>query len=384
MARTKIDATLISPFIPTFIGLGRNRFINGEMNIDQQNGGAAVTANNATLGYSPDMFLLLSNFGGALEGVMTAQRVSASPPTGFTNYVRITVTTADAAISAANAYEYISALEGNNVRDLLFGTASAKTVTLSFWVRSSITGTFGGGVINEAQDRSYVFQYTINAANTWEYKTITVVGDTGGTWVTGTGRGVQLFWDMGAGSNSEGTANTWTTAAPARWRAAGNTRLISTAAATWDLTGVQFEIGSTASNFEYLPIQTQISYCQRYYEKTYDIDQAVGTNTGTGTVYVPEAGANATTVQYGTVSYKVPKRTTPTITSYTASGTSGSWQVRDNGGGINANGTTDIDQVGTTNFRIRITSITGSPITASSSSNWYIAYGHWVASARLQ
>ena len=366
------DPAGIASIGSTFIGMGRNRFINGDMNIDQKYAGAAATANNSTLGYVPDMFLLLSNFGGALEGVMTVQRQSATPPTGFLNYARITVTTADASISAANAYEYLSAIEGNNVRDLLFGSANAKPVSLSFWVRSSLTGTFGGGIVNEAQDRSYVFQYTINAANTWERKTVSLAGDTTGTWVTGTGRGVQLFWDMGSGSNFEGTASAWNGAASAKWRAAGNTRLISTNGATWDMTGVQFEVGSISTAFEYRFFAFELQLCQRYYEKSYPLTAAEGEAGVTSSQAWCPAVQNGGAYQ-GVVSYKVPKRVAPTVTLYNnQSGVAGSWRA------LSTAGTDGDITVTAANTGINEFSVLNG---TNSSPN---LHGHWVSNAGLQ
>lgn len=379
MARTKIDSTLISPFVNTFIGMGRNRVVNGDMVISQDAGGALKTVNTNGDFWPVDM---LRCNGQVADGVFTAQRTTTTPPTGFLNYVRFTVTTADASIGTNQLYVCTSAIEGFNMRDLLFGTANAKTITLSFWVRSSLTGSFSGALSNSAVDRSYPFSYTISAANTWEQKIITITGDLTGTWLTDSGIGVRIYFDLGAGTGKRATANVWAAGSNVVG-VTGAVSLIATNGATLDLTGIQFEVGSTSSPFEFWPLPSLLAVCQRYYEKTYDLDQAPGTNTGSGTVYVPMPGATTAIAQYGTVQYKVTKRATPTITGYTAAGTSATWQVRDNGGTIDNNGSTSIDQVGITNFRIRITAITSSPLTASSSSNWYIAYGHWVADARI-
>ncbi len=163
----------------------RNRIINGDMRIDQRNAGASVTATNSVR-YTVDRFAC---FAGAPSGagVFTAQQVSDAPA-GFTRSLRATVTTADTTASADSQYFFAQYIEGNNIADLGFGSASASSITLSFWVKSSLTGTFAGGVNNSAGNRSYVFTYTINSANTWEYKTITISGDTTGTWLTGFSR----------------------------------------------------------------------------------------------------------------------------------------------------------------------------------------------------
>lgn len=370
MARTQINASLVAALNQTAIGLGRNRIINGAMEIDQQNGGAAQTANNATLAYTPDMYLGLSNFGGSLEGVISFQRVSATPPTGFTHYMRASVTTADASIAAGNAYEFLTSIEGNNVIDFSFGTASAKTITVSFWVRSSVTGTYGLGVLNNDSSRSYVGQYTVNAANTWEQKAITLAGDTTGTWLTNTGRGLQVYFDLGSGSTFQGTANAWN--AGSFWRASGNVQWITNAAATWDLTGLQVEIGSNATPFEHRLFPLEIMLCQRYYEKSYAFDTAIGTATTTDESYTAAVQSIGTNYN-GPLFFKVPKRVTPTITYYNSStGSSGSWRAYSTAG-TDANITPSASATATHSF-----------LTQNGTNSSPLLHGHWVAAARLQ
>lgn len=356
-------------------GIGRNRVINGEMRIDQKLGGTSFSLTNS----NPTT---LDMWGGEVSnpgGTVTAQRLT-SGPTGFTHYLRHTVTSVDASIVAADRYTFRTDIEGNNVRDFLWGTGDAKTVTFSFWVRSSVTGTYGFGISNSAGNRSYVGQYIISLANTWEQKVITVVGENSGTWLTDSGIGVQIRFDLGCGTNFDGTANAW----QAGWffRASGNTQLISTNGATIDLTGVQLELGSVATSFEYRSFPIELALCQRYYEKSYDLDQAPGTVTGTGTIYIPMAGASTTGIQYATLQFRVHKRTTPTMTAYHDTGTLGSWQVRDNGAVVGI-GSVEFTQIGPYNTRIRVNSISPAAITASASSNWYTGFGHWVADARL-
>jgi hypothetical protein len=221
-----------------------NRIINGAMTIDQRNAGASVTINTAQNTYVVDRW---SGFGDASDGVFTMEQSSVSPA-GFTNSLLSTVTTADASIGAGQLY--LSArqkIEGFNFASLSWGTASAQAVTLSFWVRSSLTGTFGGSLTNGDQNRSYPFAYTISAANTWEYKTIAIEGDTSGTWLTTNGLGADLFFSIGTGTTYSGTAGAW--AGAGYYSATGATNLISTLNATWQITGVQLEAGSTASSF---------------------------------------------------------------------------------------------------------------------------------------
>jgi hypothetical protein len=154
-------------------------------------------------------------------------------------------------------------IEGNNIADLAFGSASAATVTLSFWVKSSLTGTFGGALTNKDSARSYPFTYTISAANTWEQKTVTVAGDTSGTWLTTNGVGLNVYFGLGVGSDYSGTAGSWVTAT--RFSATGAVSVIGTLNATWFITGVQLEVGSVATPFERRDYGRELAMCQRYY-----------------------------------------------------------------------------------------------------------------------
>lgn len=238
----------------------RNRIINGAMRIDQRNAGGSVTINSSTNTFAVDRFL---GFGEPTDGVFTLQQ-SAVAPEGFTNSLLATVTTADSSIGVSQRYFVRQAVEGFNCADFGWGTASASTVTLSFYIRSSLTGTFGGSFMNDNFDRAYPFTYTINAANTWERKSITLAGDTTGTWLKTNGGGIYVIFSIGAGSSRLGTAGAWQTPASALFGATGQTNIIATNGATWYITGVQLERGSTASSFEYRPYGSELQLCQRY------------------------------------------------------------------------------------------------------------------------
>jgi hypothetical protein len=241
---------------------GKNKIINGAMTIDQRNSaGSAVTINaNADI-YSVDRW---SGIGQAADGVFTlAQDTSA--PDGFSNSLKATITTADASIGSTQAYSFRQKIEGFNVADFGFGTANAKTITVSFWVRSSVTGDFGGSIRNSASNRSYAFLYNIAIADTWEKKSVTIAGDTSGTWLKTTGTGLNLAFSLGVGSSFLGTAGSW---AGANYiGATGQTQLISTLGATLYITGVQVEAGSVATAFQTATgtIQGELSAAQRYY-----------------------------------------------------------------------------------------------------------------------
>lgn len=243
----------------------RNRIINGACVIDQRNAGASVTPANGA--YTLDRWKCYQTTASKFSVQQTpsatetgyATRVAA----GFTNYLAATSLSAYS-VSASDYYTIQQPIEGLNVADLAWGTANAKTVTLSFWVRSSLTGTFGGSIFNAAGDRSYPFTYTISSANTWEYETITIAGDTSGNWATTNGIGIQICFSLGAGSTYSGTAGAW--ASTLYTSATGATSVVGTSGATFYITGVQLEAGTTASPFEYRQYGTELALCQRYYQ----------------------------------------------------------------------------------------------------------------------
>jgi hypothetical protein len=291
----------------------KNRLINSAMVIDQRNAGASVTITTG-IDYVVDRF-----FGqGSITSKFTAQQ-SSTVPTGFKNSLLFTSSAATTP-SASDYYYFAQPIEGLNVSDLAWGTASASTVTLSFWVRSSLTGTFSGAVLNSATNRSYAFTYTINAANTFEQKTITIAGDTSGTWLTTNGTGILLRFALGAGSTFLQTAGSWGTGNVTG--ATGTTQWISTSGATLYITGVQLEKGSTATSFDYRPYGTELALCQRYFEKSYNIGTVAGTNTESGMAQSSQNAATSGTGFIGAnISWKVSKRAAPTTTLYDVAGT---------------------------------------------------------------
>ena len=278
----------------------RNRIINGDMRIDQRNAGAAVTI-NGTAAYTVDRW-----FGeDVTDGVFTVQQDS-SAPTGFNFSAKITITTADASLAAGQYAVFTQRIEGFNTADLMWGTANAKTITLSFWVRSSLTGTFGGVLANSAENYSYPFTYSISAANTWEQKSVTVTGPTAGTWIGATnGKGMIVTFALGSGSTYVGTAGAWA-AADYRGGATGQTSVIGTLNATWYITGVQLEVGSVATPFERRDYGRELAMCQRYYWQ----------NTTANGYYAYQYNA---TNKFVFVPHPVTMRATPTATvAYTS------------------------------------------------------------------
>jgi hypothetical protein len=239
----------------------RNRIINGDMRIDQRNAGASVTINSSNFfAYCPDRFQ--THQGGS--GVVFSSQQVSDAPTGFVNSLRVTVSTA--ATPSAGQYVFCrQVIEGFNIADLGWGTASAQTVTASFWVKSSITGAYAVFFINSAEDRSYFSTVTVNSANTWELKTVTVPGDTTGTWLTNNSNGIRFGVDLGSGSNYQGTVNAWQSGW--RQRSAGTVNFCQNTGATFQLTGVQLEAGSVASPFERIDYGRQLIQCQRYFQQ---------------------------------------------------------------------------------------------------------------------
>ena len=303
----------------------KNRIINGDMTIDQRNAGASVTIPANAYTYSVDRWFGVCNQASKFSLQQDAGAVT--PPVGFNDYLGATSLSAYSVIST-DYFTLGQAIEGFNFADLGWGTANAKTITLSFWVRSSLTGTFGGVIQNSAQARAYPFSYTINAANTWEYETITIAGDTSGTWLTTNGIGARIFWSLGAGSVQSGTAGAWVGGAP--YSVTGATSVVGTNGATFYITGVQLEKGSNATSFDYLPYSTELALCQRYYETNWAVGYAVGSNIGAtvgyaNTAYYTINVANGG-VMYVNISFKVPKRTAPTGVMYRYdTGATGQW-----------------------------------------------------------
>ena len=295
----------------------RNRIINGAMTIDQRNAGASFTP-TTTNGYSLDRWNTYLSQNSKLTIQQDAGAVT--PPVGFTDYLGVTSSSAYS-ITSTDLFNVLQQIEGYNIADLGWGTANAKTVTLSFWVRSSLTGTFGGCIRNGAGTRSYPFTYTINSANTWEFETITISGDTTGSWLTNNGTGIMVFFGLGVGSTLSGTAGAW--AAGNFTSATGTTSVVGTNGATWYVTGVQFEKGTQATSFEYRQYGTELALCQRYYQRTNIgavADVSIGSHVG-GNAYWAVTMRAAPTVNFisSVAAFRFPT-TAPTFQSSTVNG----------------------------------------------------------------
>ena len=276
----------------------KNRIINGNMVIDQRNNGASVTPTDTA--YTLDRW----SFRLSQASKFTTQKNAGSvtPPTGFANYLGVTSSSAYT-VGASDFFTAVQYIEGYNLVDLAWGTASAQTVTLSFWVRSSLTGTFGGSFNNTNNTRSYPFSFSISSANTWEFKTVTVLGDTSGTWDTTTGRGVGVRFNLGAGSTYSGTAGVWS--GSTFFAPTGAVSVVGTSGATFYITGVQLEKGTAATSFDVIDYGRQLAQCQRYYIKYLS---GTGTNNKLASGIVDST--TAATLSFGAV----PMRAAPTGT----------------------------------------------------------------------
>jgi len=280
----------------------RNRIINGAMVIDQRNAGASVSATSGGQYFVDRWYAGIS-----AASKFTAQQ-SSTAPAGFTKSLLITSSSAWT-VGATDYATLNQIIEGFNTADFGWGASGAATVTLSFWVRSSLTGTFGGLVSNATNSagptRMYPFTYTISSANTFEYKTITIAGDTTGTWGNSNAGGITIQFSLAAGSSVVATAGSWTGAATYQG-ATGQTNLLATNNATWQVTGVQLEKGSTATSFDYRPYGTELMLCQRYYEF--------------GGYYAQAANSPGGVVG-SCVGYRATKRATPTVSGTATAGT---------------------------------------------------------------
>lgn len=272
---------------------GKNRIINGCMRIDQRNAGGSTTLSNS---YALDRWENLT----VNAGVVTVQRVTDSLPSGFTHAMKLTVTTADAAVAGTDRLSFQQKIEGSNIYDFDYGRATAKTATLSFWVRSSKTGIYSCVFANGAGTRFYAAEYTINSANTWEKKTVTLTGDTTGAFNTDNTTGLIVRFGLMAGvSRTLGTLNTWITTSDV-YGSTNQVNWLDTLSATFYITGVQLELGTVATNYDVQIISELIAKCKRYYES---VDGYFTTSSTAGT-FLPFMQP-----------FTVEKRDTPTITN---------------------------------------------------------------------
>lgn len=300
----------------------RNRIINGDVRLDQRkNGGTtSISGGNA---YGPDRWRGQATGTGVFE---ISRPADAPAGSGFQFSLKAETKTADASFAASDNYYIGQRIEGRNVADLAWGTAAAEAVTVGFWVKASAAGTYNLAVRNDALNRSYVATFTVTQAATWEFKTVTIPGDTAGTWDTADDTGIELIWALGGGSTYI-TANPNTWEAAARHRTSGSAAVIATLNATLQVAGVQLEAGSVATEFEHRPRPVELLLCQRYFNKTFQLTTPVQQNGG---VLGALAAATSSSAYVATVlaNWRFPTRmrATPTIVTYNPAAANASWR----------------------------------------------------------
>jgi hypothetical protein len=333
----------------------RNKIINGAMVIDQRNAGASVTPANGA--YTLDRWQYEASQASKFTAGQNLNSVTL--PAGFSKYLGFQVAST-ASLAAGDYFLYEQKIEGFNCADLAWGTASAKTITISFWAYSSVTGTYSGAVANNSFNRSYIFTFSMPSANTWTYITVTVPGDTSGTWATDNTTGLFLRMDLGAGSTYTGSSGSWSGSTV--WKATGSVSLVSNASATFYITGVQLERGTIATPFEYRNYQQELAMCQRYYEVT--------NYGGNGFVSCGQAISNSTA--QAPLTWKVTKRAVSTIAlSSTAAGV---FQIY-GANGANYNCTYAFSQISVDCCYINITGVAGNPLVAGNAALIYVNTG---------
>ena len=321
----------------------KNRIINGAMVIDQRNSGNSAALGAGGPGYALDRwaYYVPNNTSGTIQQVSDA-------PTGFVNSLKFTQGTGTTVTTQNEIYQPI---EGYNVSDLGFGTANAKTITISFWVKSSLTGTFNIAIENQSSSRAYVSTYSISSANTWTQASVTIPGDTTGTWLTNNSTGLNVLFSLGQSASFQTTPNAWT--AGDYKGSSGAVSVVATTGATWQLTGVQLEVGSSATNFAYRSYGTELALCQRYYQNVmYSgpyANSTVGQDHGSAQYRFP--------FTFPQIMRSSPSITTAAITSFRGNGVNGDNDL--------TSGTITINNIFPQGFGLFITSMSPNPSTAA-------------------
>jgi len=298
----------------------RNLIINGAMQVAQR--GTSSTSLHTSGYYTTDRFALV--FGNEDELRVTMSQNSVTDLPGFANSLKVQTTTAESAIAADESYYIINRYEGQDFQQLKYGTSSALSTTLSFYVKSSVTGTFAVAIYQTDGNDIIGSTYTINSADTWEKKEITFAGNTLAAIVDDNTNAIMIDWFLAAGSNFTSVNNTsWGGYETGKLAFGHGTNAVATTTnATWEITGVQWELGEQATPFEHRSFADELARCQRYYQKSYNYSVAPGTNTQDGATYTVTQ-ATASYPSAGHTHFKVEMRAAPTITSYDYGGTSG-------------------------------------------------------------
>ena len=306
-------------------GVNRNLIINGNFVVAQR---GTSFSNVTTSQFCLDRFSVDVGGGGAFNVTQ-----DSSAPEGFEKSLKLEVNTADSSIAVGDAYRITQAIEGQDITQVDLGASTAKAMALSFYVKSSVTGTYGIGLANSAETENFVAEYTINSANTWEKKTINIPVRTSGTWLTTNGIGIGVRFDLGSGTNYNGTAGQWQTTSSKVYRTSSCVNLIATGSATWQITGVQLEVGQNPTSFEHEPFERTFLKCQRYFQKSYPHGNFLGDNTGNGAVgYYATSDADRQNITWA-----LPMRAAPDMSIQRKNGGGANQAQRGNNAGTYAN-----------------------------------------------
>jgi hypothetical protein len=341
----------------------RNKIINGAMEIAQR--GTSFTVNTGFgANYTLDRYSRIAVTAASVTVTQSLDGPASEPTLPYS--LRCTVATADPTVTASELWTLLQKIEGYSARDLI-----GKTFTLSFWVRSAKVGTHCVTFYNNdypSVDRYYVAEYNISAANTWEYKEITVIGGliTAGTWDWTNGSGLTVGWTLYCGTTRQGVAGSWQSG----WALATSSQVnvLDTIGNIFAITGVQLEVGNTPTPFEHRPFGVELSMCQRYYEKSFSYATAPAQNTGV-TLGAAYATGQVVNQAFSTsVTFAVAKRAAPTITTYAPDSATANWSLN-----------TTTPTAATANIGDSAFAVTGS--TAVTAGNGYSI--HWQAVAEL-
>lgn len=337
----------------------RNLIINGAMTVAQRGTSFTSAANNT---YPVDRFRVYRN---GMDNLVYDLSQSSTAPEGFANSLKLDVTTAETASADNENLKIVTRIEAQNIQHLLYNTSNAKSVTFSFWVRSSTTGTYAIEIYTADPNRQITNTYTINTADTWEYKTVTFVGDTSGAINNDNGIGLDISWFLSVPSNyNSGDSTSWRTYNN-DGRGYGQTADVASTTGDFYITGIQLEVGDTATPFEHRSFSEELQLCKRYYEKSYNHDDAPANTSGRGRLGFYPYGFNSNA--RFPFRFTVEKRANPTMTAYSSNnGTSG--KMNDGGGN---------------DYSVSFTAIgtNGAEMVGSQTEDGF--FGHWTASAEL-
>jgi len=314
----------------------RNLIINGDMSIAQR--GTSVSGlTNGSSQYLIDRFRWYEGGSPTYQFTMS-QDTNVPTGQGFAKSLKLACTTAQSSLGAGDSNIFYQRIEAQSLQHLKFGTSNAESLTLSFWVKSNKTGTYIIELYSPDGNRGISKSYTISSVDTWEKKTITYVGDTSGTINNDNGAGLDVYFFLSAGSNYQsGTLGTSWHVYSSAVEAVGQVNLADTVSNYWQITGVQLEVGTSASDFEFLPWDVNFSRCLRYYEKSYDYGITAGTVTESGSSSLNGLSTSSKQIRTHDTRFTVQKRTNPTVTIYDKSGNSGKWTNYDSGGNATDN-----------------------------------------------